>query len=103
VLFDVSGAKVRRRLDRTLAEFGFLAAQFSVRMAILTPGEVRRLKAFFRQIGSQEAYLILLPLGAHPPLASCWGQPLGASQLPWGQHPGHPPALYVAYPGEQPL
>ena len=103
VLFDVSDAKVRRQLDRKLAEFGFLSPQFSVRMAVLTPGEVRRLKAFFLRIGSTETYLILLPLGTHPPQAIWWGHPLGTSQLPWCQHPGHPPALHVAYPGEQPL
>ena len=44
-LFDVSDPKVRRRLDRKLAELGFLSPRFSVRMAVLTPGEVRQLKS----------------------------------------------------------
>ena len=46
------------------------------------------------------AMLARRPRGATPPRALCWGQPLGMSQLPWGQQPGHPPALHVAYPGE---
>ena len=101
VLFDVSDAKVRYRLDRKLAEFGFLSPQFSVRMAVLTPGEVRRLKACFRLLGGEETHLILLPLGSNPPQAISWGRPLGISQLRWGQQPGHPPELHVGYPGER--
>lgn len=100
VLFDISDAKVRRHLDKKLVGLGFLSPQFSVRMAVLTPGEVRELKAYFARIGSEGTHIILLPMGMNPPQAVWWGKPLGASHLPWGQQPGHPAALHVAYPGE---
>ncbi len=97
--FDVREDKPRRRLERLLQDLGFQPVQYSLRLAQLTPGELRRLKEGLKRIlGDHAHYVILLPLGAKPPQALVWGAPLGMSQIPWGEHPAHPPECHVGYP-----
>ena len=101
LMFDVSEDRIRRRLDRLLADLGFLSPQFSIRLGCLTPGEVRRLKRALDRWKGEEAHFILLPLGKQVPSALVWGKPIGMSQVPWEDHPGHPPVIHVGYPGTE--
>lgn len=96
--FDVADAKVRRRLERLFKRFGFQSTQYSLRLSMLTPGELTRLKGSLRAFSEEELHLILLPLGAAPPSPFVWGQPLGLSQRAWNEEPGGPPCLHVDYP-----
>ena len=96
--FDVSDAKVRRRLEKVFKRFGFQATQYSLRLSMLTPGELARLKAELRLLSEEELHVILLPLGSTPPRPLVWGGPLGLSQRAWNDSPGHPPCLHIGYP-----
>jgi len=100
LLFDLRDPKLRRRMERKLAELGFLSPQYSVRLAWLTPGEVGRLKRYFARIVSEDVHLILLPLGRTPPQAMMWGDPLGMSHIAWDRQPGQPPAVHLGLPDE---
>lgn len=98
ISFDVREAKVRRRLERLLSGLGFLSTQYSLRVAMLTPGELRRLKEGLRALEGEGVHVLLLPLGKERGRGLTWGKPLGMLQLPWQAMPDHPPVLHVGYP-----
>ena len=96
--FDIQDPKARRRLERLLVGLGFVSTQYSLRVAVLTPGELRRLKEGLRRFEGQVHHVVLLPLGEQAPKALVWGTPLGLAQVPWEGVPGHPSAIHVGYP-----
>lgn len=96
--FDISEPKQRRRFEKIMKGLGFVSTQYSLRLAMLTPGEVRRLKQALKTFPTEGFHAVLLPLGDRAPQALTWGTPLGMSQSPWGELPGHSPCLHVAYP-----
>ena len=96
--FDIQEPKARRRLEKLLSGLGFLSTQYSLRVATLTPGELRRLKDGLRGFEGEIHHVVLLPLGEQAPKALVWGTPLGMSQVPWEGLPSHPGALHVGYP-----
>ncbi len=96
--FDIQDPKARRKLEKLLGGLGFLSTQYSLRVATLTPGELRRLKEGLSHFKGQIHHVVLLPLGEQAPKALVWGVPLGASQIPWEGLSTHSGLLHVGYP-----